>query len=338
MNLLVVRLTALGDVVLSSVVLGALRAHFQDAAIDLCTSPAYAPLFTGHPALREVLPLARGASVWGAARALRSRRYDAVIDLQHKVRTGVFARLLGARQRVVFVKRRGRELWRSLAGKPLRPGAHTAELYLRALAPLGVPMPAPGTARLFVPVQPQARLAVDGWLAQARLGPGAFVALAPGAAHATKRWPLASFVALAERVRAAGLVPVGVGGPPDAQALDALAAAGVCVAPAAWPLTELAALLARARALVCGDTGPAHLAAAVGTPVVSVFGPTDPVRWSPYGVPHRVVTRGLVCAPCSDHGGPVCPLGTHACLAVLGADEVAGALASLLAETASVRA
>ena len=75
------------------------------------------------------------------ARALRERGYDVVVDLQHKVRTGVLARLVRPSRRVVFVKRRGKDVWRGLMGKPLRPGVHTAELYVRALAELGVPAP-----------------------------------------------------------------------------------------------------------------------------------------------------------------------------------------------------
>ena len=334
MNILVLRLTALGDVLLTTPSIAALRAHFPDAAVDLCTSAAYAPLFAGHPHLRDVIPFDRRGSTLRQAGALRARGYDVIVDLQHKVRTGVLARFARPVRRVVFVKRRGPDVWRGLVGKPLRPGVHTAELYQLALAELGVPAPLPGRgAPLSLAVQPEAAARVDAWLREADLGPR-LIALAPGAAHATKRWPIEHFVELAERVRTRGLgVPIGIGGPPDVVYLRALAAAGVAVAPPELPLVELAALLARARALVVADSGPAHLAAAVGTPVVSLFGPTDPVRWAPYGVAGRVVHRGLDCAPCSDHGGPVCPLGTHACLRDLDADTVAVALADLLAQT-----
>ena len=187
-------------------------------------------------------------------------------------------------------------------------------------------------------MQDDAAARVDTWLRGAGLADGdagPLIALAPGAAHPTKRWPIERFVALASLLRARGLGGViGLGGPPDAEWLGALARGGIAVAPPQMPLVELAALLARTQALVVGDSGPAHLAAAVGTPVVSLFGPTDPVRWAPYGVARRVVSRGLDCAPCSDHGGPVCPLGTHACLRNLDEVVVADALQALLAQTA----
>jgi heptosyltransferase-2 len=334
MNVLVIRLGALGDVLLATPVFAALRRTFPGARIDLCTDARLAPLFEGHPSLRQVIPFDHALSTWQQGRALRESRYDVVVDLHHKPRTALLARLASAPRLVSFVKRRGKDLWRAMLGRPLRPGLHTADAYVRALAPIGVPPLESIERRLEIRVDPNALERVDAWLHEARLG-ATIVGLAPGAKHATKKWPVASFIALANEVRSRGLgVPLGVGGPHDARELDALAIAGIPCAPAAWPLVDLAALLSRLAVLVVGDSGPQHLAAAVGTAVISLFGPTDPVRWSPLGVPHRVLRLELPCSPCSNYGGPSCPVGTHACLRDLAPHDVVVALNALLRERA----
>jgi ADP-heptose:LPS heptosyltransferase len=327
-RILVLRLSALGDVLLTLPALAALRRTFPDARIELGTGAAYAPLFAEQATLDAVLGVSRGESTWSWGRRLRERRYDLIIDLQHKVRTQALSLLGRPRRRLSLVKRRGRDLWRSLAGRPLRLSTHTADLYVRVLAPLGVAPLSPAERRLELRLCGDAADRAAAALGAAGLGARPFVALAPGAAHATKRWEAARFGALGAEVRALGLEPLAVGGPMDAAAV---AGSGLPALPLDVDLATLAAVLGRARALVAGDTGPLHLAAAVGTPVVALYGPTDPVRWGPLGVPHRVVSLSLPCAPCSDHGGPRCPLGTHACMRDLAVGRVAEALRELLA-------
>ena len=325
------RTSALGDVLLATPALAALRRAFPQAVLDFATSPAYAPLFAGHPALSAVVPLDRAASVWRVARGLRQPPYDVFVDLQHKVRTVMLGLLARPARRLAFIKRRGRDRFRALTRRPLALSRHTADLYVDVLAPLGVPALTSAERRLHVPVQPEAAAHVEAWLRAQGLADARLIALAPGAAHFTKRWGAQRFAALGQRAQARDLgVALGVGGPPDADAMGALSAAGVLCAPSDFSLVELAALLARARVLVVGDTGPQHLAAAVGTPVVSLFGPTNPQRWAPIGVPHRVLRRALPCMPCSDYGQATCPIGTHACMRELTPDEVHAALEELV--------
>jgi heptosyltransferase-2 len=329
MKILVVRLSALGDVLLTTPALSALRRTFPEAELDFCTDARYAPLFAGHPALTSVVPHRREEGSWALGRALRGRRYDVLIDLQHKVRTALLGRLARPRRRIAFVKRRPRDLLRSLRGAPLRVDAHAAELYVRALAPLGVGPLAAGERRLHIALAPQAEERAGSLLRSLGLGERPFVALAPGAVHATKRWGADKFAALAALLRSRGLgEPLAVGGPGDG---EAVAATGVPSLPLDVDLPTLAAVLARARGLISGDSGPVHLAASVATPVVALYGPTDPKRWGPYGVPHEALSLGLPCAPCSDHGGKRCPLGTHACLRDLEPARVADALGALFA-------
>ena len=149
-------------------------------------------------------------------------------------------------------------------------------------------------------------------------------ALAPGAAHATKRWPIAHWIALAQRLRAAGYAVVAVGGPDD----RGLAQQVAVDSPAGeFSLQETGALLARARVVVSGDTGVMHMATGVGTPVVALFGPTvEQFGFFPYRARSIVVQRDLACRPCSSSGTAVCPLGHHRCLVDIPPADVADAV------------
>jgi ADP-heptose:LPS heptosyltransferase len=328
MRILVFRTSALGDVLLATPALAALRRRFPDAELDLCTDARYAPLFEGHPALAGVVPFDRAQGTLPLLRSLRARRYDVIVDFQHKLRTALIARLARPGRRLSLVKRRPRDWLWSLAGRPLAVATHAVDLYVGVLEPLGVPPLRPEERRLEIALAPAARRAADEVLGRLGLSGSAFVALAPGARHFTKRWGAAQFRALGDLVRARGLgEPLAVGGPDDAGEVEA---SGLRAAPLDLGLPALAALLARARALVAGDTGPLHLAAAVGTPVVGVYGPTDPRRWAPVGVPHRIVTLALPCAPCSNYGGPRCPIATHACMRDLAPAQILGALEELM--------
>lgn len=170
---------------------------------------------------------------------------------------------------------------------------HVSRHLLRTLASLG-PIPARlPEARL--DVDEGERAAVHGWLAARGLAPGQAVVLQPGAGSAAKAWP--GFGALARRLRRAGLPLVALAGPADGEAVARLLAdGGLGEADLArdWALPRVAALLALARLAVGNDSGPTHLAAAVGCPTVALFGPTDPAVWAPLGPRVRVVaaTRG----------------------------------------------
>jgi ADP-heptose:LPS heptosyltransferase len=168
-----------------------------------------------------------------------------------------------------------------------------------------------------------ARARVHHWLRERGLGEMPLAAIAPGAAHATKRWPVANWVALTERLRDAGLRPVVVGGPDDRGAAHQLAASAD-IAAGAFTLQETGALLAHARVVVSGDTGVMHMATAVGTPVVALFGPTvEAFGFFPYRAAAAVLQRDLRCRPCSTQGSARCPLGHHRCLRDIPPDEVA---------------
>ena len=159
------------------------------------------------------------------------------------------------------------------------------------------------------------------------------VAFAPGASRATKLWPAERFAEVADALSAAGASVILAGGPGDAEALARFRAA--LRAPVAGDLTRLpveglAAGLAAVDLLVSCDSGPVHLAGAVGTPALAVFGPTSPDRWGPRP-PGRAVRFPIDCAPCSNHGGDRCPEGHHRCMTELTAAAVIAEARALLA-------
>jgi heptosyltransferase-2 len=174
------------------------------------------------------------------------------------------------------------------------------------------------------------RAAADAWLRERGVTPG-FVALAPGSIWGTKRWP--GYAALAMAVDAPLVV---VGGPEDAALADAVVAAApgrAHSAVGAFGLRGSAALIARAGVLVTNDSLPLHLATAVGTPIVALFGPTVPAfGFGPRGPRDRVVEHpSLVCRPCSSHGPQTCPLGHHRCMRDLSVESVVAAVAAVSA-------
>jgi ADP-heptose:LPS heptosyltransferase len=278
-RILILRYSALGDVVLATSILEPLRRRFPAAELEWVTNAQYAPLLDGLPELSRVHPLTR----WGVRDspvpfAWKFRgRFDLVVDLQHRLRGAVTT--FGAAPRRLAIRRRNlRETGKALLGRdvPL-VRAHATDLYAEVLSPLGIT----GAGRPRVHLSPAARERA----AAARAGIGnPVVALAPGTRWETKRWPVESFAALSDHLNEEGVQTVLCGGPGDAPTLVAFRAA--VRHPTLADLSQLsvdalAAGLAQVDLLVSGDSGPAHLATAVGTPVLTLFGPTSPGRWGP---------------------------------------------------------
>jgi heptosyltransferase-2 len=194
------------------------------------------------------------------------------------------------------------------------------------LALAGGAMPAAPPVR--IEPTPDDRATADAWLRERGIEPG-FIALAPGSIWGTKRWP-----GYGELAAAVDRPIVIVGGRDDARlAHDVMAAAPGRSHSAAGQLglRASAALLARAAVLVTNDSAPLHLATAVGTPIVAVFGPTvTAFGFGPRGPRDRVIEHpSLPCRPCSAHGPQVCPLGHHRCMREIPVEEVAAAVAAV---------
>jgi len=329
-KILVVRLSALGDVLLATPAVRALARRFPDARVDWLVESAYLPLVEANPHARAVAYEKRGrhAGVRGLLalrRELIAERYDLVVDLQDKPKTRLLHSL--APECVAWHKRTPAQALLSLVGqeKPLTR-AHAVDLYLEALAPLGIVADdrtldlrlAPGHQAQLVGVVPPA---------------GRIAAIAPGARWASKRWPAEKFAQLIEALAAKGFAPLLLAGPGDVEVLAAVRSALSFRVPdtTALGVGGLAAAISRSAVVVANDSGPVHVASALGVPVVAIFGPTSPERWRPLSQKAEVVRLPLECSPCSNHGSAACPLDHHRCLKDLSVDAVLAAVARVTA-------
>jgi heptosyltransferase-1 len=302
-----VKLSALGDVVHALPVAASLKAARPRAQLAWIVERREAAVLRDHPAVDEVIMAdtrgwrraRRPEAVWAAvaeARALRRRladwRFDVVLDLQGLMKSGLVAAACGAPVRIGFAASWGREPLHALfVNRRVQPpeARHVVEQYLALLAPLGV---AERRLEFRLPAAPAVEARMEEWLATAGLKPHRrLVVLNPGAGRADKRWPVEHFAALARGIahEAEGHVLV-TWGPGEAGPARAIvdAAPGAVLAPAT-DLDALLALLRRASVVVAADTGPLHLAAALGTPCVGLYGPTSAGRNGPYGEAHRAL-------------------------------------------------
>lgn len=317
---LVIQTAHLGDVVLTTPLLT--RLADQYGPVDVVTTPSAAPLLNTHPAVRRVIPYDKGGRDWGPGGffrlvgMLRRAGYQKVLLPHESVRSSLLAWFARVKRRVGFSRAPGRFWYTERVSFP--EGTH-ASRRMAMLAGVGqTPRPTLGLT------EDDLRTTTE-WLEDERVAAG-FVAFAPGARWATKRWPY--FPGLAARLR---LPVVVVGGPEDRAAGEAIcqAAAGrAWNAAGRFTLRESAALLRHARTLVCNDSLPLHLGAVAGCPTVAIFGPTTPrFGFGPLGPGDRVMEHpSLPCRPCSKHGPETCPLKHHLCMRDISIEAVARAV------------
>lgn len=296
LRVLVVRLGALGDVLRALPPTRLARFALPDATFHWVCDDRWSPILDGHPDLDGVVPLPRRVPTLGAwrtfVRTLRRVRPSLVLDFHGNLRSGVVGRLSGAPVRLGHAghqQKEGNRWWtthRVPAGERRRSRIERNLDLLRALGLPTAPLP---TAGLEIPAaaERKAREVIAGFAP----APGGYAILNPGAsaAQSYKKPPRELLEAAANRLAEAGVLPLVVHGPGELDDARAVVAAGRARLAPATTLFELAALLAKARLFVGGDSGPLHLACAVGCPVLGIYGPTDPVVNAPWGVEHRVV-------------------------------------------------
>jgi lipopolysaccharide heptosyltransferase I len=299
-RILIVRLSAIGDVILTLPVLNALRDRFPRALLAWAVEERAAPLLRGHRALDELIVLPRWflkspPRVWGLYRRLRALRLEVAIDVQSLTKSAVVARLSGARRRIGFGGRWGREVSPWLNSELVYPTRrHVIERMLELLRPLGIQGAA---VRFDLPLEEAEMAAAGRWVRQSGLERG-FAMINPGAAWASKLWPPGRFAGVARHLGVTwGLPSVVVwAGPAERIAAGQVVAGSGGHARLAPPtsLRELAALAQRARLFISSDTGPLHLAEAAGTPCVGLYGPWPAEETGPYGPRHVAVQKALL--------------------------------------------
>jgi lipopolysaccharide heptosyltransferase I len=305
-RILLVKLSSFGDVLHTLPTLEALRTAYPSAHITWLVEAAYAPLLASHPALdevweaprlrpRELLAGANLARLRQLLKRLRARPFDLVLDVQGLFKSALWVALARSPRKVGYD--RTRELsYLALTERvpPYDPEAHAVWRYLNLVRYLGAP-----------PARPRFYLGLDQGVDTSELIPTEdarpLAVLHPGARWASKLWPAASWARLAEWLGRQGCQVALTGSRADAElAADIVRKSQAPVRNLAGgtSLAQLAAILRRARLAVTTDTGAMHLAAALETPVVALFGPTAPWRTGPFGPGHRVVRLELTCSPC----------------------------------------
>jgi len=309
MNILVKGNNWLGDAVMSLPALRSLRDMMPRARVTVLTKPAFADLYRGAPYVDEVLPHRRGGvRDWVTmVRELKKRKFDTALLLPRSFSAAFLA--WSAR----IPRRIGYGSARFLTDRPAPPPkGHRVHAIHHLLTALGDP-PAVKAPRL------ELQADAKDW-ARERMPGDAWVGINPGATYgAAKQWFPDRFIELGKRLSRRARLLV-VGGPSEAELGEKVAAAtgGLSIA-GATSISQLAAAIARCSLFVTNDTGPMHVADAVGVPIVAVFGPTDWVHTPPYGKKHTIVRHEIECAPCLKR---VCPLGHHDCMKKVDVDMV----------------
>ncbi len=315
MNVLIVRLGALGDIVHAVPAMAALRKAMPDARIDWLVEAKHREILDLVEGIDRVVTLdGRSVPDWmSAVNRLREVRYDVAIDLQGLMKSAVLARASGARRVVGFsmwhLREKGARPFYSDVGEPPSDGdaraTHVIWKNLRLLKAIGVD--ADAVAFPLVDVESPAARAVDAWDSG-----GPYALINPGAAWPNKRWPAERFGEAAAFLREVrGIRPVVLWGPGEEALAESVVQASAGAARLAPPtrIADVIALCRNASLVVSGDTGPIHLAAAVGAPVVGIYGPTDPARNGPWSPDDRVVSRFGACGCHYDrrcHNEPWC--------------------------------
>jgi 3-deoxy-D-manno-octulosonic-acid transferase/heptosyltransferase-1 len=349
-RILLIKLSAVGDVLHTIPVLNKLRKRYPAARIDWLAAPEIAELLRHHPGISNIIEFARGewsepwrlrpfANAAQLAANLRATRYDLVIDMHGQFRTAVFAVATGAPVRIGFDRPRA-QVWaasdRELPAAARRhawQGArelswiaythhirlptlevHAVDRYLSIGPMLGLD----GSAADFsFPIPPAARTRVASLLSQHGVVDTArgLIVIAPGTIWETKAWREPGFAEVARYFSDKGFAVVLAGSPHERTRCAEVAthAPGAINLAGETSLTELVALVDRASLCVTNDSGPMHLAVARDRPVVSIFGPTDPIWVGPYGRLDAVLQSKIACAPCYFRTLARCPH-QHACM------------------------
>ncbi len=312
MNILIVKLSAIGDVIHTLPSLAALRRFYPDAHITWVVEEAAADIVKNHPYLNEVIVSRRKS--WQKyfkagqlrrplremklfLRQLRLRPYDLVIDFQGLLKSSVIVYLSRGKRKL------GYDSLQELSGLfvnekiPEDMNKHAVDRYLDFPRYLGA---AADEAEFILPRNHEAETAVQALLDEYNLKDKNFIAINPVAYWETKLWDDDNFARLADLIKnnlKMDVVFTGSNKESIEKITSGMAACGINLG-GKTSLSELACLYKKARFVITTDSGPMHLAAAVGTPVIALFGPTDPARTGPYGEGHTILRTQLPCSPC----------------------------------------
>lgn len=302
-RILIIRLSAIGDVVRVLPALHALRDYYPNAQIDWAVECKSAEIVRGHPALDECLVFERTPGKWAGLASfrrfcakIRARRYDMALDFHGILKSGWISRASRARDRYGFARPRGRELSHLFSNHKVKLPSMRMNRVAENLALCRAVGAESGNLEVTIHVPDDVQNEVDAYFDQASDGGKKVVALHPAVDRPGKQWPIENFALLSDLLLADGryevLVTWGPGQRELAEEVRTRSRRNPEVAPETPDLKHYARMVQRADLFFGGDTGPMHIAWALGTPVVAVFGGTDPAKHAPFRKPCEILYAG----------------------------------------------
>ncbi|WP_164885379.1 lipopolysaccharide heptosyltransferase II [Geovibrio thiophilus] len=341
MKILVFNPSFLGDSVLTTPLIKAVRHYFPDSSVDFCVRPENAPLFQGMELINEVIVFDKRKSAGGAggifrfARELKKRDYDIIISCHKSFRSTLTMALTGVLRRMGFRQSALSFLYTETADRDM--SKHEAERNLMLLEPLVADFDLEdakkhaGRAEVFTDERLRANAAK---YIKSASGGRRLIGINAGSVWATKKWQSEKFAEVSDMLYEEGFFCVLFGAPTDSEACGQVMAnakrplMNLC---GKLPLGQLPSYIKAMDALITNDSGPLHIASAVGTPAVAIFGPTvKALGFFPYDDKSIVVEKELYCRPCGLHGGNECPEGHFRCMGEISAGDVFEAVGKVL--------
>jgi heptosyltransferase-2 len=318
-RILVIRLSSLGDILLTTPLLRVLRGYCPEAQIDFLTKATYQDVLRTNPCVDRLLLLEPQQGLRETLGRLRQTRYDILLDLHRTLRSRLLYHGILAQRKLAYTKHTlRRALFVHLGWNTLQAMTPVPELYMAPLRCLGMTMSLPPLEmHLTAESQEAMQVYLQQKLPESWRWP--LLAVAPGARWSTKRWPVERFAVVAQTLAQAQQAAVVVLGSAEdsqlAQKLCQQLSVPVLNSTGKLSLMHTAALLQQCHLLLSNDSGLMHMAAALRVPVVAIFGPTvQEFGFYPFKASAEVVSAILACRPCSTKGSTSCPRGHHQCM------------------------
>jgi len=336
-KILIIRLSSIGDIILTSPLIRLIRKRFPHAKIDMIVSREFEELISANPNINQVILFDRRTGIIGLLRLckkIREEQYDLIIDIHKKLRSLIICLTSGAKQKVFYNKHSFRRfLLVKFKINRYKEIPFIPNLYLNSIKKFGIEDDGGGLEFYIIPSKEAVileLLRIEGVSKKDIL-----IGIAPGAHWPTKRWPKERFIELAnlliQRKNAKIII---FGGKDDVELSNEIKTSLLnkpIIAAGKLSLMETAALLKRCKVLITNDTGVMHISASVKTPVVAIFGPTvKEFGYYPYRVENRVISKDLHCKPCSTKGSTKCKINTFDCMRLISTNEVLEAVEELL--------
>ena len=336
---LLIKPSSFGDVVHAFPVVSALKRSVPDIEIDWVVADQYVDLVRMSPNVRKIFPFQRKqwakwwqpktiSSISRCVKKIREQRYGVVLDLQGLFRSGVITFLSRSKTKVGFKSaREGAPIIYNIKVPVADKDSHAIKKNMSVLNGIGLNTGSKIEFDLVIP-KPETI-----W-AETVIPKSPFVVINPNTRWESKKWPLKKFGLLSRRLYdERGLLTVTIGGHEDREMGSQInAIAGNCVTDLTGRggIVHLAAILKKSVGLVTSDSGPLHLAVALGVPTVSIFGPTNPLNTGPYGNGHKVIRNNIICSPCYSRE---CHVENHVCMETVSIDSVIKACDSFVNST-----